>query len=133
MNWYKILKLADQVVEIPQEQFGKYLSIGHDGFTKNPYDNPSILKDALWLFSEGKLEVVTMQDLVDKGHNIRGLTHNKLFPNIFTPGPKWLGRYDADKNEISLRGKNVPVGSEIPDIVLKNLYKRFGIVKINKF
>lgn len=129
MNWYKTIKLADQLLHY-KDTGHDWLDIGHDSWhdTDVTRTNPKPLDDALWIFMNGKFIVQRLKDWIDEGRYVSSFTHGQVWPQ-YNLDPYVKGRYDATKNLVSLYAKNM----RVPDIILRNIYKTFGNVKIVQF
>ena len=122
MNWFKSIKLAFPVMEKPVEktkEYPTYLDIGHRAYEGLPVNKGC--KEFVWIFAYGQLKIKPVK-YVCQGHG------------VFTGGDISNATYSGkaeqckDKTKISLHPRTaMSQFKEIPDILLSQLYDRFGV------
>lgn len=146
MNWYKLYKLA-----APQWHANDmgycWLDLGHDSYTDEDrvteidFDAP-YMQDVLWIFSKGKFLTKRVGDWFKeqsqsyKNINPDQLTHEFIWKDLTEEYPRWTGRYDSQKQLVSLAehklNNNQPYRN-VPSILLRQLERTFGNAPIINF
>jgi len=111
MNWYRLIKLCQGVIEKPN-----YLEIGHgDRGNISLLDEPNYL----WIYYDGSISV--------KPETEDESTHREAFPNI-SFGRLYYGRYEPSTGKLSfVRPKQGIMAYRDPPMSLINkLYDKFS-------
>lgn len=144
--WYNRAKLLESQVT-DQWWRNNYLAHGHSYVQedlkskKNKDENrpPPNPNDAVWIFRNGSLEVITAGEWQAKGNRGVTFTHDDIFKedtggtwNEKTVTGKYIkGRYDARMNLVTVI---VPIDLEkMYNVALKRIYQRFPGAKIQEF
>ncbi len=136
--WYNKAKLSESQVT-DQWWRNNYLAHGHRWNMGKENDAPVNPNDAIWIFRNGSLEVITAGEWQAKGNNGVTFTHDDIFKedtggtwNEKTVTGKYIkGRYDARMNLVTVI---VPIDLEkMYNVALKRIYQRFPGAKIQEF
>ncbi len=123
MNWYKILKFCQQVLEKPLT----YFDIGHEIVTnKERSGSPNFM----WIFYDG--EVLAIEESEEN------VTHEEAFPFIGQGSwPRYYsGRYESGTGRLSLLKpvQGVAAHRDVPGVLINRLYQEFPeITEIKPF
>jgi len=115
MNWYTNIKIAQEVIESPQDV--TYLDIGHS--KADEFKLPNII----WAFLKGNLE------LVEESSDAPG--HHEAFGDRLDNYRDYTGRYESDTGRLSINTPYNIMGqtNQVPNILMRRLYQQFPDTK----
>ncbi len=127
MNWYKILKLAQNFTNPPRGV--EYTDFGHNWHdeTEGTPPNKDAAADTVWIFNNNRFNAVTAQEWFDGGNWGIDFVHDDVFGQ--SGYSDIYGRYEARRNVLTIQGAE----DGMPSILSRILDRRWPGAKIMSF